>query len=194
MSTDAISSLISSLLPIVITLFFAWISSRNELAKRQRIVEDAKKRIELISAYITSQSLVLDDPDELGAIKKTAANELYAIKAFLDNKLQSLEKSSEKSEHYFQHFFLLYKMQTRLAGFFRACFFFVLLISVFLLYGTFLGSFTPEYVQENGLGSIILGIIIFVVLPSVLIVLLFRWLAIKYDKPVNSNQMAESSQ
>ena len=194
MSNDVISSLISSLLPIVITLLFAWLSSRNDQAKRKHIVEDAKERIELISTYIASQSLVVDDPDELGVIKKTAANELYGIKAFLDGNLQNLEKSSEKSQHYFQRFFLLYKMQTRWASFFRACFLFVLLGSVLLLYGTYLGSFTPENLQDSGLGPVILGIIIVEIIPIVSVVLLFRWLAIKYDKPGNSNQTAKSSQ
>jgi len=152
MSNDLITSLISSLLPILITVVFAWISSRNDQAKRRHVLDDAKQRIELISAYVASQNLVLDDPHELGVIKKTAANELYEIKAFLDTRLQSLEKSSEKSENYFQRFFLLYKMRTRLAGFFRVCFFLMAIVSIVWSFTLSSLNFTSESVQEYGLG------------------------------------------
>jgi len=187
MSNDLITSLISSLLPILITVVFAWISSRNDQAKRRHVLDDAKQRIELISAYVASQNLVLDDPHELGVIKKTAANELYEIKAFLDTRLQSLEKSSEKSENYFQRFFLLYKMRTRLAGFFRVCFFLMAIVSIVWSFTLSSLNFTSESVQEYGLGFNI-ALVLILSLPVVLVALLLRWLAIKYDKPASSTQ------
>lgn len=64
----------------IITLFFAWIASKNEQAKRKQMFEDAKQRIELINAYVASQKLVFDDSAELGAMKKAAASELYNIR------------------------------------------------------------------------------------------------------------------
>jgi hypothetical protein len=182
MSDATVSAIISSVLPIIFTLLFAWLSSRNDKAKRIRVFEEAKQRIELISAYVTSQDLVIDDAKEIETIKKTAANELYDIKAFLDDTLQSFEKSSEKSESYFMRFFLLYRMQTLAARFFRVLFFIVLFISI--IWSIFIASisFTPDSVQEFGMGFEITMVVI-ASLPAVLIALLLRWAALKFDKP-----------
>jgi len=182
MSKDFIASLISSLLPIFITFLFAWISNRNDQAKRRHVIDDAKQRIELISAYVASQNLVLNDPNELGVIKKTAANELYGIKSFLDNKLQSLEKSSEKSENFFQRFFLLYKMRTWLASLFRVGFFSILLLSVLFTILISSTSFSPSSIQEFGLGFNIVMVVI-ASIPGILFAMLLRWLTIKFDNP-----------
>jgi len=184
MPNAIISSLISSLLPILVTVLFAWLGNRNERSRRKQMFDDAKQRMELINTYVTSQKLVVDDPNELGNVKKTAANELYAIKAFLDNRLHSLEKASEKSENYFQRFFLLYHMRSRSAGFFRAFFFLMLFASA--LWSAFLAStsFRLASEQEWYLVTPIIVIIIFT-LPGVLVTLLLRWLAIKFDKPAD---------
>src|SRR5512136_1128408 len=104
---EVITILLSSFLPILFTIFFAWISNRSEKVKRKQMIEDAKQRIELINAYVVSQKLVIEDDATLRLMKKRAANELYDIKAFLDNSLHGLEKSSEKPESYSQRFFLL---------------------------------------------------------------------------------------
>jgi len=193
MANELISIFLSSLIPLLITALFAWINSRNERAKRKWIFEDSKQRIELISAYVASQNLVIDDPNELGTVKKTATEELYKIKASLDNKLKNLEEDNEKSDSFLQRFFLLYKMRTRLASLFRALFFIMLLISA--LWSIILSStsFTPESVQKYGLGFSI-AIVIIVTLPPVLVALLLRWLAIILDKPANSMEKAESIQ
>jgi hypothetical protein len=189
--SEFISKLLSSLLPVLFTVFFAWIGNRNDHAKRKQVFEDAKQRIELINAYIASQKLVIDDAAELGVVKKTAANELYNIKAFLDNNLHSLEKASEKSASYWQHFFLLYPMRTGLAVFFRVCFFLTLIVSV--LWSIFLTNitFTDPVVQENGWGFNII-LVILGSLPSVLVALLLRGLAIKFDTPQKNAQKATS--
>jgi hypothetical protein len=190
MSEATISSLISSLLPILITILFAWLGSRNEQSKRKQMVEDAKQRIELLSTYITSQNLVVSDPHELENLKKSAANELYDIKAFLDNKLQSFDKASEKSENYLLRFFLLYKMQTGVANFFRLCFFVVLLLSVF--WSVFISSIVFTDIQQSS--DLIISVVAFIILaaPALLLVLLVRWLTIRYDKQKNSLQTVES--
>ncbi len=180
MSSEFISTLISSLVPILITLFFAWLSNRNDQAQRKNIIEDAKSRIDLINEYVASQSLVINDPDKLGEIKKTAANELYEIKTFLDNKLQSLEKTSKRSGEPLQHFFLLYKMNTFWARFLRVVFFITLIFSV--LWSTTLVAF-----GGNNTNTMVENYIIefIAILPAILIALLFRWLAIRSDKPLN---------
>jgi hypothetical protein len=189
MTGERIISLLNSLLPIVITLVFAWLSSRNDETKRRQLVEDAKQRIELISAYVTSQTLVIDDPNELGEIKKTVANELYEIKAFLDHTLQSLDQTSEKSEDFFRRFFLLYKMNTRLASFLRVIFFIILFVSVIwsIIVPSFM--FTPLPDQETGPDDTVINLIgtVVLVLPVVLVAMMVRWLAIKFDKPVNDS-------
>jgi hypothetical protein len=87
MDERIISTAISSLIPILITLLFAWIGNTNVQSKRKQMFEDVKRRIELINSYVASQKLVIDDATELGIVKKTAADELYNIKAFLDNNL-----------------------------------------------------------------------------------------------------------
>jgi hypothetical protein len=181
------TNLLSSLLPVLLTAFLAWMGNRKDQARRKQIFEDAKQRIELINAYVASQKLVIEDTAELGVVKKTAAKELYDIKAFLDNKLQSLEKSSEKSESYVQRFFLLYKMRSGLASFFRATFFFMILMSI--IWSFFMSDqlFAPESLKEYGLGNTFLGLLVYSI-PVVLVAFLFRWLAIKYDKPTTLTQ------
>jgi hypothetical protein len=75
-------------------------------------------------------------------------------------------------------------MRTGLAGFFRVCFFLMLLGSV--LYSIFLSSLvTPASLQDYGLGWIVVAVITWN-LPIVFIALLLRWLAIKFDKPTDS--------
>lgn len=192
MSEETIAALISSLFPILITLFIAWIGSRNEQSKRARIMEDARQRIELINAYITSQNLVIDDPRELESIKKTAARELLDIKTFLDDKLQSMKKSSEKSESYFQRFFLLYPMRTGLARFFRVCFFIALPFSIIWSI-LFSSAIISGNVVETSLSVSIISLSI-LVLPAVIGVLVLRWLAIKFDKPERSMVTTELAQ
>jgi hypothetical protein len=70
MSTDKMLTMINSLLPIIATFFLAWLSSRNEQTKRRSRMEEAKHRIELIKEYVISQELAIDDPTELGEIKR----------------------------------------------------------------------------------------------------------------------------
>jgi hypothetical protein len=156
--------------------------NRKDQVRRKQIFEDAKQRIELINAYVASQKLVIEDAAELEVVKKTAAEELYAIKTFLDSKLQSLENSSEKSESYIQRFFLLYKMRSGLASFFRATFFFLVFMSIIWSFFVSNQLFAPEPLKEYGLGSTILGLLVYSI-PVVLVAFLFRWLAIRYDKP-----------
>jgi len=191
--SDYISILLSSFLPIFLTVLFGWIGNRNDRAQRRKMFDDAKQRIELINAYVASQKLVIDDTTELGNLKKIAASELYAIKESLDKKLRSLEKHSEKSESYWRRFFLLYKPRTGLAGFFRAFFFLMLLMSI--LWSAFWASiyFAPASLQKYNLAISIIVVIIFA-LPGVLVILLLRWLAIKFDKPANSPEKVESVQ
>jgi hypothetical protein len=166
--------IVKSLLPFLITLVVAWLNNRNERAQRRQLVEDAEKQIELISAYVNSQSLVLSDPAQLAQIKKAAADELYEIKTFLDEKLKSLEKASKKSDHFLQHFFLLYQMNGTAAGIFRVLFFLMLLLSIPYSFGVFSNGAPSLY-------DLLLSLV--VMLPAILLVLLFRWLAIRFDKP-----------
>jgi len=183
MSQDKMLTLINSLLPIIATLFLAWLNSRTEQTKHRSRMEEAKHRIELIKEYVISQELAIDDPTELGEIKKAAAKELYDIKAFLDLKLQSLEKTSEKSDSFLQRFFLLYKMKTGLAAFLRVAFFIVLFVSILwsilvssLIFNPLssLGS-TSTDALTNFLATIMLT------LPVILVALLLRWLAVRFD-------------
>lgn len=151
------------------------------------MIEDAGQRIELINAYVASQKLVIDDDATLRLMRKRAANELYDIKALLDNNLHSLEKASDKSESYWLRFFLIYPMATVLAKILHVCFFLALIPSVvlnFILIGVLIA---PEMVQEEygGWASSMFIFLIFF-LPTISIVLLLRWLAIKFDKPVDS--------
>jgi len=185
MIDDVMKILLSSLIPIIVTGLYAWIGSRNAQSKRKQTLEDAKQRIELINSYVASQKLVIDDATELGVVKKTATDELYKIKVFLDNNLSSLEISSEKLETYWQRFFLLYKMRTWMAGFFRVGFFIILFISILFTIILTIGSFTPSSIQEYGLGFNIVMIVI-ASIPGILIAMLLRWLAIKFDKPAST--------
>ena len=107
MYVQVVVILLSSLLSILTTIFVGWMSNRSELAKRKQMIEDARQRIELINAYVASQKLVIDDEATLRLMRKRAANELYDIKALLDNNLHSLEKPTEKSESYWLRFFLI---------------------------------------------------------------------------------------
>jgi hypothetical protein len=191
MSSELIAALVSSLLPILITIIFAWMSSKNDQAKRRQVIEEAKQRIEIISAYVTSQSLVLGDPGELEAIKRTAANELYEIKSFLDGTLQTLQKSSEKEESYFQRFFLLYPLCSALARFFRVLFFIALVVSI--LWSIFISTiaFSADMVGDIGMAASVVVALIFMI-PVLLVALVLRWMAIKNDKPRDAVVQAEA--
>ena len=184
MSSELMSTLISSLVPILITLFFAWISNRNDQSQRKNLLEDAKSRINLINEYVAAQSLVINDPDRLGEIKKSAANELNDIKTYLDNKLQSLEKTSKRSGEPLQHFFLIYKMNTFGAALFRILFFITLVFSILL------SIFNISVNYSDAVSQLIFDSIVFTT-PFILFAFLFRWLAIKLDKPLNPTKQKE---
>lgn len=187
LSEETVQALVTSLLPILITVLFAWLSSRNDQSKRRQLIDDAKQRIELISAYVSAQGQVLDDPAQLERIKGAAAGELYEIKAFMDDKLQSMEKSTEKSESYFQRFFLLYRMRSGLASFFRLGFFGALALSI--LWTIFL--FDPADVQELGL-MFSIAMYIALSLPPLLVALFLRWLALRFDRPPQAAPSAQA--
>lgn len=183
MSPDKMLTLINSLLPIMATFFLAWLSSRNEQTRRRSRLEEARHRIELIKEYVISQELAIDDPAELGEIKKAAARELYEIKAFLDLNLQGFEKTSEKSESFFQRFFLLYKMKTGLAAIFRVAYFIVLFVSI--LWSILVSSliFNPLSSLGSTSTDALINILatIMLTLPVILVALLLRWLAVRFD-------------
>jgi hypothetical protein len=184
MSSELISTIISSLLPIFVTLFFAWLSNRNDQVKRRNMIEDAKSRIELINEYVSAQNLVIPELSKLEEIKRTAANELYDIKKFLDNNLQSLEKTSKRSDEPIQRFFLIYKMNTFWAALFRILFFITLVFSILL------SIFNISVNYSDAVSQLIFDSIVFTT-PFILFAFLFRWLAIKLDKPLNPTKQKE---
>jgi hypothetical protein len=152
-------------------------------------MEEAKHRIELIKEYVISQGLAIDDPTELGEIKKTAAKELYDIKTFLDLQLQSLQKTSEKSDSSLQRFFLLYKMKTSLAAFFRVAYFIVLFASILwsILVSSLIFNPVPGMGIESNIASVNILATIILTVPVILVALLLRWLAVRFDTPPKKN-------
>ncbi len=178
------SALIGSLIPILITTFFAWLGNRNDQSKRKQLIDDTRQRIELINTYISSQGLVVSDPHELEAIKKAAANELCSIKELLDHRMQRLQKASETSDNYLLRFFLLYGMRSGRARFFRLCFFATLVAAAFIAFLIVSNAFSASSIQEFGIGFNVIMTIL-TSMPGILLALLFRWLAKIAEKPLH---------
>jgi hypothetical protein len=189
MTKEIASALIGSLIPILITTFFAWLGNRNDQSKRKKLIDDARQRIELINTYIASQSLVVSDSHELEAIRKAAANELCGIKELLDHRLQRLQKAAETSDNYLLRFFLLYGMRSGRARFFRLCFFATLVAAAFIAFLLVSTAFSASSIQEYGISfNVIMTILMS--MPGILLALMFRWLAKISDRPLHPTRGA----
>ncbi|MFQ6538795.1 MULTISPECIES: hypothetical protein [Aphanothece] len=178
---DIASALIASLIPLLITTFFAWLGNRNYQAKRSSMIESARQRIEFVNVYVSSQCQVVSSQDELEGIRKAAAQELRDIKKVLDCRLQSLQQAAEKSENYLFRFLLLYRMHSGMARFFRYCFFATLFLATCISYVFAVEFFKPSAILETGFGlSVILTVMVSA--PGVLLAFVFRWLAKRFDR------------
>lgn len=176
MFKEAASAALASFIPILMTTLFAWLGNRSEKSKRNQLIGDAKQRIELINGYVSSQSLVISDIDELEAIKKAATKELAEIKAILDRRLSSIDKSIGKADNYILRYFLLYRMQSSVARVFRLLFFVSLVVAtlIAILFATI--AFEPKNIQSTGVWISILVAFIFSV-PGIMATFVLHWIA-----------------
>jgi ABC-type multidrug transport system fused ATPase/permease subunit len=185
MTDDLILTILGSFLPVIITTLIAWLGNRSLSSKRGRTVSMAKQRVDFIHAYISAQNASMGDSEELAQIRQSAAKELSAIKKSVEEDLRKIEKVSPQSGNFLQRFFLLYKMYTRLAAFFRVLFYLTLVVSFFwsMLFTSIIRTFIAE-----GSYSLFISLLVLLlfIMPAVLIVFLMRWLAVKADKPGRS--------
>lgn len=185
MTDDLLLTILGSFLPIVITTLIAWLGNRGLSSKRGRIVTLAKHRVDFLNAYLSAQNAVMGDSEELAQIRQSAGRELSAIKKSVEEDLRKIDKDSPQGENFFQRFFLLYKMHTRPAAFFRVLFYLTLLIS--FLWSMLFTSIIRGFIAEGSYSLFVnLLVLLLFIAPAVLIVLLVHWLAVRADKPSRS--------
>ena len=185
MTDDLLLTILGSFLPIIITTLIAWIGNLGLGSKRGRIVTLAKQRVDFLNAYLSAQNAAMGDAEELAQIRQGAARELSAIKKSVEDDLRKIDKDSPQGENFFQRFFLLYKMHTRLAAFFRVLFYLTLLVS--FLWSMLFTSIIRVFIVEGSYSLLInLLVLLLFITPAVLIVLFVHWLAVRTDKPSRS--------
>jgi hypothetical protein len=123
----------------------------------------------------------MGDSEELAQIRQSATRELSAIKKSVEEDLRKIDKDSPQSGSFLQRFFLLYKMHTRLAAFFRVMFYLTLVVS--FLWSLLFTSIIRGFIAEGSYSLFVnLLVLLLFITPAVLIVLFVHWLAIKADK------------
>lgn len=179
-----IPSILAAFLPLIV----AWFSKKNKDNVRRGLLDEAQKKIDFLSNYFEVQKK-LKTETEIEELKNQLSNEVNEVK----NKISLLEKHEERTGYQklgvIQKLFLTFSPTTA-AGWLWSILFYIDLIFVFFFFiGSCiddLGNFSTEVLQKNIQDTdSIIGLGFFL-----LILLLFRWLALRnYRKNSANNHM-----
>ncbi len=178
MSEETIAAILAALLPLALTALATWAERRTQEARRNTAVDTAYKRIQFLNIYLTTQQLILP-PDHYQELKRSIGGEVERIfqelTIVLNNNERIARQSSEKN--IVQRVFLLYRLHTTRAKVFRAIFYTLLIISTILSMLFTIGTMTD---QDTNVFITMIGIGV-IMLPFIVVLLLFRWLALRSE-------------
>jgi hypothetical protein len=180
MMFDELVTLLSGLLPVVLTVAFGWLEQRDEEAKRLKVIDVATKRMCWLDAYLNMQRNVLP-PEQFENVKHEVSREVEQVNQELKGDLRQIEKMLLKSKKgSFQKVFLTYKMKGWIANACRFAYYVFFAFSI--LFSVFIAS--SILTHSTGTQSVKIFSMIFALFfnPFWLFTLLFRWLAKKLDR------------
>lgn len=180
--------LIPSILAAFLPLIVAWFSKKGKEAVRKNVMEEAQRKIDFLNNYFEVQKK-LKPEGEIDELKVQLSGELVEVK----NKISLLDKKEEQTGYQklgvIQKLFLTFIPASAIGWLWSILFYIDLFFVFFFFLGSWLdemGNFSTEVLLKNMQDTdSILGLGFFV-----LILLLFRWLAlVSYKKSSVKNHL-----
>jgi len=178
-----IPSILAALIPFIAT----YLSKISKANVRKNLLEDAQKKIDFLDKYFQVSAKFLPE-SEIDSLKIQLSAEMQEVK----NQVSSLDKQENLSDYQrltvVQKVFLTFSPASVLGWLWAVLFYILLVFTVFLFWGFSLDE-ASNFSTETFVQSIQDGTSIFVFGFLMIILLLFRWLAIKeYKRKSNGNK------
>jgi hypothetical protein len=183
----ALAGALAGILPIILTFLFGWPSQRGLSARRAEAVNLAKQRVEFLTGWIRPQQALGPD-GKLNEMKPALLIELDEVwESVVDLELSETFYAPLARRSLLQRLFLLYAPVTTFGWVYHALYwaaigslsFLALLVALSLL------SLQLETLAGNLYAAVFYGT------PSLVLALLFRWLAVKEDRKAEEQARAE---
>jgi len=183
----ALAGALAGILPIVFTSILAWLTQRGLATHRSEAVNLAKQRVEFLTGWIQAQQALGPD-GRLNEMKQAVLSELDEVwESVVDLELPETSYIALAKRSLWQRLFLLYAPVTIVGWVYHALYwaavgslsFLALLVALSLL------SLQLETIATTLYFSCFYGA------PSVVLALLFRWLAVKEDRRAEELARAE---
>jgi hypothetical protein len=183
----ALAGALAGILPIILTFLFGWLSQRGLSARRAEAVNLAKQRVEFLTGWIEAQQALGSD-GKLNEMKPAVLIELDEVwESVVDLELSETLYAPLARRSLLQRLLLLYAPVTTFGWVYHALYwaavgslsFLALLVAYTLL------SLQLEIIAGNLYAAVFYGT------PSLIVALLFRWLAVKEDRKAKDQARAE---
>ncbi|HCY42098.1 MAG TPA: hypothetical protein DHV48_12205 [Prolixibacteraceae bacterium] len=173
-------SILAALIPFIAT----YLSKLNKASVRKNLMEDAQKKIDFLDKYFQVSSKFLHET-EIESLKLQLSAEIQEVKS----QISSSEKQENLTDYQrltvVQKVFLTFSPVSVVGWLLSVLFYIILVFSVFLFWGFSLDE-ASNFSTETFVQSVQDGTSIFVFGFLMIILLLFRWLAIKeYKRKTN---------
>lgn len=177
-----IPSILAALIPFLAT----YLSKISKANIRKNLLEDAQKKIDFLDKYFQVSSKFLAE-GEIESLKLQLSAEMQEVK----NKVSSLDKQENLTDYQrltiVQKVFLTFSPASVMGWLWAVIFYITLAFTVFLFWGFSLDE-ASNFSTETLTQSIQDGTSIFVFGFLIILLLLFRWLAIKeFRRKSNGN-------
>ena len=183
----AIAGALAGIVPILLTFVSGWLAQRGQAARRAEAVNLAKQRVEFLTGWIEAQQ-ALGPESKLNEMKQAVLVELDEVwESVVDLELSETFYAPLARHSLFQRLFLLYAPVTAFGWVYHALYwaaigslsFLALLVAITLL------SLQLEIIAANIYASVFYGT------PSLILAIVFRWLAVKEDHKAEEQARAE---
>ena len=185
--TIVIIGALVGLFPTLLATFIKWLDKRGLTARQDRALSMAQQRVEYLNAWIKVQE-TLCSPEQFDEIKQEVSNELVQINRNLRENL--VEEEDEfvtfEERNSLQRLFLLYTPRSVSGWVFHIIFYMSLGgLAAILISGFGLGVGTRGWSVGYLIGEWIF------LSPLVLLIFLFRWLAVRSDRAADKKMEAQ---
>lgn len=183
---------LAGLFPILLTASLSWLEKRSLMAKRDRALDLAQKRVEFLDVWVKVQE-TLCSAERFEEIKREASNELDQLMENLSERLAEEEEEEpvEVGErNLLERLFLAY-LPYNVAGWVMHILFYMFLgMSLLLIWATGLDADTGRFSWSVLADPVnIILVFIFFGIPTLFI----RWLAVRVDRKAEEKIVARAA-
>ncbi len=177
---------LAGLFPILLTASVSWLEKRSLLAKQDRALDLAQKRVEFLDSWVKVQE-TLSSTERFEEIKGAVSDELDGLSDSLSKEFAEEEEEEEGERSFVQRLFLAY-MPLNVSGW-------VLRILFYMFLGVTLiaiPAFEPGIDFDTGQFSFdtLLGDSIVLIVLLIVPLLFIRWLAVRGDRKAEEKMAA----